>query len=158
MVQRGRDKKLERATKGVVIDASVAAKWFIPEEDSDKASRILQEYVKGKIEVYSTDLLIYEVVNAMRYRPDISDEALSSNVENLFKLQLNLIPPTLDVISEAELKARELDLSTYDACYMVVAEALAANLITADEKLYEKCKENKLTFLLKDLDEKWRIA
>jgi hypothetical protein len=39
----------------------------------------------------------------------------------------------------------------------LVVEALAANLITADEELYEKCRENKLTFLLKDLDEKWRI-
>ena len=44
MVQRRGDKKVERAAKGIVIDASVAAKWFIPEEDSDKASKILRSY------------------------------------------------------------------------------------------------------------------
>lgn len=41
---------------------------------------------------------------------------------------------------------------------MVVAETSAANLITADEKLYEKCKEHKSAFLIKGLDGKWRIV
>jgi predicted nucleic acid-binding protein len=72
-----------------VIEASVAAKWVIPEEDNDKASRILQKYTNGKIDVYSPDLLIYEVVNVMRHRPEINDEALSINVENLFKIYLS---------------------------------------------------------------------
>lgn len=146
---------MERATKGIVVDASVAAKWFIPEEDSGKASMILKEYANGKIELYAPDLLVYEVINVMRYRPDIRDDLLAANVESLFKLQLSLIPPSPDVMAEAAAKARTLNLSIYDACYIAVAEALAANLVTADEKLYEKSKEN--TLLLKNLNEKWRL-
>jgi predicted nucleic acid-binding protein len=146
---------LERATKGLVIDASVAAKWFIPEEDSDKASKILQEYADGKIELYAPDLLIYEVINVMRYRPDIDEEALANNVDSLFKLQLNLIPPSPDITSEAAAKAKLFNLSVYDACYIAIAEALSANLITADEKLYAKSKGN--AFFLKELNEKWKL-
>ncbi|MEM2123102.1 MAG: type II toxin-antitoxin system VapC family toxin [Candidatus Bathyarchaeia archaeon] len=148
---------MERASKGIVVDASVAAKWFIPEEDSDKASKILREYADRRIEIYSPDLLIYEVANLMRYRPDINGEALAENMENLFRLQLTLIPPSPDMISEAAVKAKELNLSVYDACYVVVAEALAANLVTADGELHEKCIGEGLTLLLKDLDGEWRI-
>ncbi|MEM2896819.1 MAG: type II toxin-antitoxin system VapC family toxin [Candidatus Bathyarchaeia archaeon] len=149
---------MERTTKGIVIDASVVAKWLIPEEDSDKALKVLQEYVNGKVEIYSPDLLVYEVANVMRYRPDIDDETLATNIESLFNLQLNLIPPSSDVISEAITRAKALNLSMYDACYVVIAETLATNLITADAKLYERCKESGLAFLLKDLDERWRIS
>lgn len=158
MVQYRSDKKLERATKGVVIDASVAAKWFIPEEDSDKASKILHSYVNGRIELYAPDLIIYEVANVLRYRPDISDETLTANLRSFFKLELNLIPPLPEILDAAITKAKRLDLSVYDACYVVVAEKLAANLITADTEIHEKCGGNKLTFLLKDLDEGWRIS
>ena len=146
---------MERTSKGIVIDASVAAKWFIPEENSDKASKILRKYTEGKIELYAPDLLIYEVANVLRYRPDMTEEAHAMN--SLFKLQLNLIPPSSNVISEATKKAKVLNLSTYDACYVVIAETLATNLITADIKLYKKCKGIELVFLLKDLGEKWRI-
>ncbi|MBS7646137.1 MAG: type II toxin-antitoxin system VapC family toxin [Candidatus Bathyarchaeia archaeon] len=74
---------MERASKGIVVDASVAAKWFMPEEDSDKASKILREYADGRIEIPFADLLIYEVANVMRCRPDINGEALAGNTENL---------------------------------------------------------------------------
>jgi predicted nucleic acid-binding protein len=148
---------LERTPKGIVIDASVAAKWFIPEEDSERASKLIRKYSDGKIELYAPDLLVYEVANVLRYRPDITDEALTADIENLFDLQLNLIPPSSDIITEATTKSRMLDLSMYDACYLVVAETLATNLVTADMKLYEKCKGMRLVFPLKSLGEEWDI-
>jgi len=148
---------LERTPKGAVIDASVVAKWFIPEEDSDKASKIMRKYSDGKIDLYAPDLLIYEVANVLRYRPDVTDETLINSMESLFKLQLNLIPPSTDIISEATARARTLDLSIYDACYMVIAEILATNLITADMKLYEKCKSKEIVFPLKSLGKEWDI-
>ncbi|MEM4251417.1 MAG: type II toxin-antitoxin system VapC family toxin [Candidatus Bathyarchaeia archaeon] len=148
---------MERTPKGAVIDASVAAKWFIPEEDSDKASKIMRKYSDGRIDLYAPDLLIYEVANVLRYRSDVTNEILTRNVENLFKLQLNLIPPSTDIMSEAAARARALDLSIYDACYMVIAETLATNLITADTGLYEKCRSTKIVFLLKGLGEEWDI-
>jgi len=148
---------LERAPKGVVIDASVVAKWFVPEEDSDKASMIMRKYRDGKIDLYAPDLLIYEVANVLRYRPDITDETLVNNMKSLLNLQFNLIPPSTDIMTEAASRARSLDLSIYDACYMVIAETLATNLITADAKLHERCRGMDFVFPLKSLGQEWDI-
>jgi predicted nucleic acid-binding protein len=54
--------------------------------------------------------------------------------------------------------AKALNLSVYDACYVVIAESLATNLVTAVVKLYERYKESTLPFLLKDLDETWKAS
>ncbi|MEM2106995.1 MAG: type II toxin-antitoxin system VapC family toxin [Candidatus Bathyarchaeia archaeon] len=157
MVQRGGYQKLERTPKNIVIDASVVAKWFIPEEDSYNASEVMRKYSDGRIDLYAPDLLIYEVANVLRYRPDVSAETLLDCIESLIKLQINLIPPSTEIVSEAAAKARELDLSIYDACYIVIAETLATNLITADMKLYEKCRDTKIVFFLKNLGKEWSI-
>ncbi|MBS7626477.1 type II toxin-antitoxin system VapC family toxin [Candidatus Bathyarchaeota archaeon] len=157
MVKRGGHQKLERTPKNIVIDASVVAKWFIPEEDSDKASEIMRKYSDGRIDLYAPDLLIYEVANVLRYRPDVTVETLADSIESLIKLQINLIPPSIEIMSEAAAKARALDLSIYDACYIVIAETLATNLVTADMKLYEKCRNGKIVFFLRSLGKEWCI-
>lgn len=148
---------MERAPKVAVIDASVVAKWFIPEDESDKASRIMEKYNDGKIELYAPDLLIYEIANVLRYRADVSDKMLIDDMNALFKLQLNLIPPSTEIISEAIEIAKALDLSIYDACYIAIAEILATNLITADMELYEKCKCRGIALPLKGIGEEWDI-
>ncbi|MEM2340223.1 MAG: type II toxin-antitoxin system VapC family toxin [Candidatus Bathyarchaeia archaeon] len=148
---------MERAPKGAVIDASVVAKWFIPEEDGEKASRIMEKYGDGDIDLYAPDLLIYEVANALRYRPDVSEGTLIEGVRALLDLQINLIPPSVEVLSRAIEMAKALDLSVYDACYIAIAEILATNLITADMKLCEKCKGTGLALPLKGLGEEWDI-
>ena len=71
-------------------------KGFISEEDSYKALKIMRKYSDGKIDLYAPDLLVYEVANVLRYRPDVTDEVLINDMESLFKLQLNLIPPSAE--------------------------------------------------------------
>jgi len=148
---------MERTPRNIVIDASVAAKWFIPEEDSEKALEIMRRYSDGRIDLYAPDLIIYEVANVLRYRPDVTVETLIGSIESLIKLQINLIPPSTEIMSEAAAKARALDLSIYDACYTVTADALATNLVTADMKLYEKCRDTKTVFFLKNLGREWNM-
>ena len=47
----------------IVLDASVVAKWFIEEEDTEKAIEIRDKFVQGEIEVLVHSLLIYEIGN-----------------------------------------------------------------------------------------------
>lgn len=43
-----------------VIDAGVAVKWFIPEEDSAIAHQLLERYLRGLDTPITPDLLIAE--------------------------------------------------------------------------------------------------
>lgn len=48
-----------------VVDSSVAAKWIIPEVDSDKALRLLDAYIQGVHELLAPDWFLPEVANIL---------------------------------------------------------------------------------------------
>src|SRR5579872_7261310 len=49
----------------IVVDASVAVKWFVPEVHVDRALRILQDFADGKLRLISPDIIVGEVGNAL---------------------------------------------------------------------------------------------
>ena len=52
----------------VVVDASLAVKWLVEEEDSDKAHEILQSWVTQDISRVAPYLMPFEVTNALHRR------------------------------------------------------------------------------------------
>ena len=42
---------MERTPQTLVIDASTAAKWFLEEEDSDRALSLRDAHIDGRIEL-----------------------------------------------------------------------------------------------------------
>lgn len=125
---------MERGKK-IVIDASVAAKWFLEEEHSDKAVALRTDYVDGVIDLIAPDLLSYEVLNALKYSGDfgrIELEKASEILDNYQLLCLSLHG------REAVAAAFEYGITIYDAAYMAVAKGEDAILYTADERLLEK--------------------
>ena len=48
-----------------VVDASVVAKWFLPEPHKDKAEKLLRNFLGGKVELIGPDLLVAEVGNLL---------------------------------------------------------------------------------------------
>ena len=57
----------------VVVDASIALKWTINEDDSNTALALLADWTYRGIEVHAPSLLAYEVTNAL-YRRIRKDE------------------------------------------------------------------------------------
>ena len=53
------------ATK-IVLDASVAVRWYNEEDYSKKALLIRDDHISGKVDLVEPYLLIYEVGNALR--------------------------------------------------------------------------------------------
>jgi len=51
----------------VVVDASVVAKWYLEEEYTEKALKLRDMHVNGEIELTAPELLLFEVLNAIRY-------------------------------------------------------------------------------------------
>ena len=120
-----------------VIDASVAAKWFLEEEFSTQARQIRDDYAADLAEVYAPSLLPYEVLNALRFSKVFSLKELKQIAEILDGFSLSLCsfegPLSLRAIEIAD----SADLSVYDASYCALAKELGFPLYTADEKLLE---------------------
>ena len=59
-------------TEKIVVDASIAVKWFNLEEYSDIADSMKEAHIKGDIKLIAPSLMIFEVANTLRYNPDLS--------------------------------------------------------------------------------------
>lgn len=116
----------------IVVDASVAVKWFIREAQSDAAERLL-----GSDEVrIAPDHVLAEVGQVLlrRLRAGIvSEEQCREAMEALTRL-LHLVPAR-DIAAPAFAIASAASCSMYDALYVALAERWDATLVTADLRL-----------------------
>jgi len=148
---------MERAPQTLVVDASVVAKWFIPEEGSDKAIKLRNGHIGGALTLMAPDLIVYEVANALAYHPEIVDEDLREDVEALFMIDLELVPPSTELLASIADRARRHTISVYDSSYLALAEVTATNMVTADRRLYDKVSEGGQVLLLEELDKSWSV-
>src|SRR3990170_3236196 len=137
-------------SQNVVVDASIAVKWFVPEQDSEEALTLRDQHIKGRLTLFAPALIIYEVANALRYRSDITKADLEHNIEALFQLDMTLITPSSKSTAKATLTARRLGITVYDAVYVELAEDIGCKLVTADDELNSKAKDTHLVTRLSD--------
>ena len=131
---------MERSEK-IVIDASVAIKWFSEEEGSDRALAIRNEHIEGKKVMAAPDLLVYEVANALRFKPSYAPLTTGRAMDDLFDLQLDLMVPSKDVVSRCSELAFKYGITVYDSCYLALGELLGSTVVTADNQLYNRARE-----------------
>jgi len=124
-----------------VLDASVVLKWFVDEENSDRALRLREEFFRGEREIVVPDLLLFEVANALRYNLSFTAEEIKEAVKTLFDIEIKIITPTYSLLAKAIELAKSLDVTCYDAAYLALAEELGFEFITADEKFYRKASK-----------------
>ena len=131
--------------KKVTVDASVALKWFLADEEyGTKAVNLLSDYISGKLDLIAPSLLEYEVLNGLLIagkRGRIKEEEILSALDGFSNLEL-----TLKHISQLSMQVfkfcRIYNCSVYDAAYLAVAVSESVPLLTADEKLYNSVKKN----------------
>ena len=56
-------------TEEIILDASVAIKWFTEETSHEKAKKFRERFLDGKINIIVPDLILYEIANALRFNP-----------------------------------------------------------------------------------------
>ncbi len=122
----------------IVVDASVAAKWFNKEEYSGEAVTLKQAYVDGIVELVAPMHLIYEVGNSIWKNKQLSVEDASEAISLLLDLDLNLVEPSAIDLRRVMEIARERSITFYDALYIQVAEKYGVKLVTADSEQIEK--------------------
>ena len=139
MVWGGRDTQVERS-KEAVIDASVVIKWFSQEEATDRALTVRGEHVEGKQTLVAPDLLVYEIANALRFRPGFTSLATARAIRDLLDLGLDLIVPSRELIRRGSEMAYAYGITVYDASYLALGELLGVEVITADKEFFKKAQ------------------
>ncbi len=125
-----------------IIDASVVLKWFSrTDEPYVREAESIQEAVyKRSIILYSPDLLIYEVGNALLKGKQLPHADVQKFLEALFAIGILLLEMTLPLSQQAVVIADSMGITFYDASYMALARALSAPLISANPKHHKSIK------------------
>ena len=129
---------MERETLAI-IDASVVVKWFNTEEHSKNAEYLKEKHLKAEITLVSPVMMVFEVLNALRYNPELGVNDVKEALNDLLGIQIKLYPVE-EWLSEAVLLAYDRGLTIYDASYIALASHLRCLLYTADTKLLGKVK------------------
>lgn len=127
----------------LVLDASVAFKWFFrgrpDEQDGDVASEILKAYAAGRLELLAPAHFQAEMCAVL------AREAPDTMVEHLADLLDLAIPVRGDaaVYARAMQLSRHLDHHLFDTLYHAVAlETEDSMLVTADARYFAKACES----------------
>ncbi len=125
----------------LVVDASVAAKWFLEDEqDVDLAEEILLEFLAGTIELHVPHNFTYEVCGlisrASRRVPQriTKDEAIDS-IRRLFQLVIQITETTEQECVNVLNMSVDFSKTFYDMLYLNLAESLDCQWCTADDKI-----------------------
>ena len=126
----------------VIVDASVAAKWFIAEENANAALELL-----GKpYELHAPDLLFLEVDNVLckLIRRGLLFEDEGFDIHNKILTFPIRSYPSQNFREEAFHMAIETKRSIYDCLYLALAEALDGRMVTADGKFFQAISSSPL--------------
>ncbi len=123
----------------LVLDASVAVKWFLLAEEpfKDRAMQLLRQSQNGTIDFVIPDLFWAELGNVLCKAVGQGRSTAQDAEESLRKAKkLELLAvPSAELIEGAFDIARRYGRSFYDSIYVALAVSRDATLVTADEKL-----------------------
>jgi predicted nucleic acid-binding protein len=132
----------------VVVDSSVAAKWFLQEPGSPEA-----EALQRGDDMIAPDLIVAEVLNTI-WKNIRMARIVAGQMEfvaaSLPKYFFSLVPSQA-VASEAGQAAIELDHPVYDCFYIALAARDGCSFVTADERLYRKTRQTRFASLVEPL-------
>jgi predicted nucleic acid-binding protein len=124
----------------IVVDANVAAKWFLPPKGemlTDEAFRLFRRYAQGEIRFIVPDLFWAELVNvlwkAVR-NGRCSNTAAETGLASLIERKLPTVP-SLTLLDVAFRIATAFDRNVYDGLHVALAMHSKAQLVTADVRL-----------------------
>jgi len=132
-------------TPRYVVDASVIAKWILPGEAyQENAVRLKEDLVSGLADLCAPSLIVEEVANTL-WRAikleRISEKDAEEAVNALNDMRIELHETNWTQACQELNIACNLDLTVYDASYLLLVDRTKFSLITADQKLYKKAKE-----------------
>lgn len=145
------------STADLVVDASVAAKWFFDEPGSKEAHALL----RSQRRLNAPSHITVEITNAIlrchregKFSEERTRAVLESWDQLLTRGVLHLIP-TDDLLHPAREIAIHIRHAFADCLYLAAGQRLEVEIITADETMHTRGKFMGLAMtLLKDIERK----
>jgi predicted nucleic acid-binding protein len=129
----------------VVIDASLAAMWGIPESFTDRALALAKKWVQDEVQPIAPSLILSEIANAFYKRVTRGEVSLTTAIE-AFHIVLDF---GIEIREEPGLHSKAMKLAhqlkrpnTYDCHYLALSEIHQCPLWTGDERFYNFVKNS----------------
>ncbi|MCY3504678.1 MAG: type II toxin-antitoxin system VapC family toxin [Chloroflexi bacterium] len=122
----------------VVVDASLAIKWLLREENSPHAHARLAIWDREERQLAAPQLFRFEVTNALHrrvVRGELAAREAAALAEDLFS-DFEFGEPLLLHTRALELASELGQGAAYDSHYLALAEALECEYWTADERFW----------------------
>jgi len=130
-----------------VVDASVAVKWFVKENDQETALEVLYAIQNNPDNFIVPDLFFIEMLNIF-CKLCKQKNIVYHFINILENMGFHRIQPGHEILNKAAQIACEYGLSGYDAIYASTALLSKAQWLTADKKAHEKIKSLNISMLL----------
>jgi predicted nucleic acid-binding protein len=133
----------------LVVDASVAIRWFYPLDYFEKAEALAASGER----LAAPDLIVAEVANAAWKLVTFSNldfDSARAAVHNVVNIVHDLVPA-------AELRDRAINIAlelrhpAYDCFYLALAESRQTPLVTTDDRLIRRCSGSRFAPLVRNL-------
>ena len=124
----------------VVADCSVTGAWFLPDEASEPASRLLAVVLAREVELAAPVLWHYESLNLLRsavVRQRLTAAAAREAVALWREVPVTWYAPRPEEAGALLDGALDRDLLVYDAAYVALARGLGCPLLTEDVAILE---------------------
>jgi predicted nucleic acid-binding protein len=124
----------------VVIDTSVAFKWFAKDEEEllPNALSLLDNHLHHKEVLIAPDLILYELANAWSTKTELTIGQIKAFMQDLGQTKITIEPITTELINKAVIFSKKYTVSVYDASYAVLAKQKDCTYITADFRFVNK--------------------
>jgi predicted nucleic acid-binding protein len=145
----------EKRAKSLVLDTSVALKFYLPEEEHEEAVGLLEAAEAGAAELLAPGTILPEGFNAIaqqRRRGLLDEEDATGAWEKLLAAPVYTYAVE-DLIERAAAIANETGAIIYDALFIALAEDSQTTVITADDKLLKTLKGTEYASLARSLRE-----
>ena len=126
----------------LVVDASVAAKWVLPEAGSVEAAALRTQ----DADLIAPSLIVAEIGNALwksAMRGDVAGAEVAHMLDIAAAHYARLIP-LADIANAAVKLAVDLEHPIYDCFYLALADRERAELITADARMFAVARKAKV--------------
>jgi len=116
----------------LVIDASVACKWFLPEIGSEVADKVLttEELVAPELIYCEVGNILWKRIRSGELSPDEADTVMAKFLSVPFVLADSRV-----LARSALAIAARFGRTFYDSMYLALAVARSTVLVTADERM-----------------------